>query len=265
MQLSSEAYNFERASRRAMPGLGMPGLGMSRRAGKVSAAPSTPLTIISSVSVLQWVRADLGVHLTSGNVDTLNDQSGNNRHFSQGTAANQPTYTASDATLNNQATFTCDGATRQIASTSFAQADPVWVWLIFKLVTWGANRRVWCANQASNTPTIFMTGSSPAIAQNATSTVNSNSGAVLASWRRGEFLFSSSTGDYIKIGATLVTGASAGATTIASGVVLGGAFSAGVTGNVAFAEYALCAGKPNAGELTALDAYVTSRYGAGLT
>ncbi len=228
------------------------------------APPTTPLTIISSVSVLQWVRSDLGVTVVTG-VSAWLDQTSNHRDFSQGTGANQPTYSASDATLNSQPTLTFDGSNDALASTSFAQADPVWIWMIVKQVTWGANRRIWCANQASNTPTIFMSGVTPNVAENASATANANSAGTLGSWFRTETLFSSSTSDYIKIGPTTVTGASAGATTIATGVLLGGAFSAGVNGNIALAEYVLCAGKPSGAELTALDAYVVGRYGAGLT
>lgn len=44
-----------------------------------------------------WLRGDLGVTLTSGNVSTWADQSGNARHFTQGTDANRPTYDQSGA------------------------------------------------------------------------------------------------------------------------------------------------------------------------
>lgn len=41
-----------------------------------------------------WLRADLGVTLNAGNVSAWADQSGNGRHFTQGTAGAQPAWSA---------------------------------------------------------------------------------------------------------------------------------------------------------------------------
>lgn len=56
-----------------------------------------------------WLRADLGVTLSSG-VAAWADQSGNGRHFSQGTPSLRLGHSASDAAFNNRAVVTGTGA-----------------------------------------------------------------------------------------------------------------------------------------------------------
>jgi hypothetical protein len=59
-----------------------------------------------------WLRADLGITLNGGTVSAWADQSGtgdSNKNCTQGTAANQPTYNASDAGYNGKPTLSFDG------------------------------------------------------------------------------------------------------------------------------------------------------------
>lgn len=68
---------------------------------------SDPTTIFGS-SLELWLRADMGITLNGGNVSAWADQSGKgdaNRNVSQGTAANQPAYNASNASFANQPTL----------------------------------------------------------------------------------------------------------------------------------------------------------------
>jgi hypothetical protein len=74
----------------------------------VVAAAVTPFDP-SKISGLElWLRGDLGVHLTSGNVDTWADQSGNGNNFTQATSgARPPTNTA----IGGQACLVFNGTT----------------------------------------------------------------------------------------------------------------------------------------------------------
>lgn len=56
-----------------------------------------------------WYRADLGITLNGGTVSAWADQSGNSRHASNGTAAQQPTYVASVAGIGNRPALSFDG------------------------------------------------------------------------------------------------------------------------------------------------------------
>jgi hypothetical protein len=61
-------------------------------AGVVFANGFTPKEITGCV---MWMRADLGITLTSAKISTWTDQSGAGNHGTQTTAADRPTYTAS--------------------------------------------------------------------------------------------------------------------------------------------------------------------------
>jgi hypothetical protein len=68
-----------------------------------------------------WYRSDLGITLNGGAVAAWGDQSGNGRHLSQGTAANQPTYVSSVAGLGNRPALSFDaGGDILQTSTPFA-------------------------------------------------------------------------------------------------------------------------------------------------
>lgn len=56
-----------------------------------------------------WYRGDMGITLNGGTVSAWADQSGNGRHLTQGTAAQQPTYVAASASYNQRPALTFDG------------------------------------------------------------------------------------------------------------------------------------------------------------
>lgn len=65
-----------------------------------SGVPWSPLSLGSAL--MSWHRGDLGVTLNGSTVSEWADQSGNAHTFSQGVAANQPTYVASDSNFGGQ-------------------------------------------------------------------------------------------------------------------------------------------------------------------
>lgn len=70
----------------------------------------TPLALSNLAA---WYRADRGITLNGSTVSAWADQSGNGRHLSQGTAANQPTFTASG--IGGQPSLTFDGTNDHVA------------------------------------------------------------------------------------------------------------------------------------------------------
>lgn len=82
----------------------------------IDAAASTDPIGITGADLLQWVRADLGIAESGGLVSQWSDQGSGAKHYTQGTGANQPAYTAADATLLNLPTLTFDGTNDSLQS-----------------------------------------------------------------------------------------------------------------------------------------------------
>lgn len=78
---------------------------------------TTPATIYGSALKL-WLRADLGITLNGGDVSAWANQGTAGGSFDQGTPANQPAWTSSDANMNGQAsvTFTAANSDRLVST-----------------------------------------------------------------------------------------------------------------------------------------------------
>ena len=87
--------------------------------GRVAAGGPPAFSPLQVTGLVLWLRADLGITTVSGKVSAWTDQSGtgdSNKDVTQGTAANRPTYNATDAGYNNQSTLTFDGTDDWMAS-----------------------------------------------------------------------------------------------------------------------------------------------------
>lgn len=232
----------------------------SRRSQQQGGAIVTPLTIITSVSVVQWIRGDLGITLATG-VSAWADQSGNSHHFAQATGNQQPLYTAADATLNNRPTVTGDGANDVLTNGTLPNGAGLWMSGLIKMVTWVASTATW-GGLAGDICDLLPSGVSPTLSQFNGSFANANGGLPVGSWGRVEANYANTAAAYLKLRSTNVGGAAVGA---GSGTGCSIFASAGVAfANHAIAERIVCSGLPTPGEITALDAYYTARYGAGL-
>ena len=112
---------------------------------------------------------------------------------------------------------------------------------------------------------LVQVGSSPSVTQNNGVSVNANTGLTLNTYKRGETYFANNAADYLKLGATKVTGNTAGNSDPSAVFNLGldgGAFG---PANIEVAELAIFSALPSAAQLARLDAYCTARYGVGLT
>lgn len=77
-----------------------------------------------------WLRGDLGVTQSGGTVSLWADQSGNANDYSQGTAANQPTFTAS--AINALPGLSFDG-TNDVLTSSFQISGAKTIFMVRKL------------------------------------------------------------------------------------------------------------------------------------
>lgn len=215
-------------------------------------------SLISSVSVLQYLRSDLGLGVTGSVVNSWADQSGNSHNVSEGTS----TVGIGGVTtgLNGHAGIASNGSTQFGKYTQF-ETVPYWIWWVGRLLaTPSAAAQLFGDNGGSAGNVTFATPSS--------NNLYINNGATLGpllqttnQWIRGEALFANAGADYLKTGSSTSSVGSAGST---AGGGPRGIFARGGSG--APVQYELLArmvlsNAPTSGEKSALDAAVTSFYG----
>lgn len=108
------------------------GLNMPRRSNRIVLPSGTSPLLIFGPALQLWLRSDLGITLNGSNVSAWADQSGcgdANRNVAQGTPANQPVYTASDANYGGQPSLSSAAAVRWLFSgvwnTNFPQPTTI--------------------------------------------------------------------------------------------------------------------------------------------
>lgn len=227
----------------------------------VSGPPPEPPAILGA---LAWrFRADIGITIATG-VSAWNDPV-SGLTLDQGTGAAQPAFVAS--AINSRPAVQSDGVD-DVLSVAWARGTPaalggLYYWAVFRQVA--SNFKYVFGDFVAGGSIVTQT-TSPSLLMFNTANANSNNGAPVGTYVRGEWQFTNSVADYQKLGATSVTGASAG--NAAGGGTLQlfnrGDSAAGAFSRIAFAEIFAFAGTPSAGQRAQLDAYCTSLYGAGL-
>ena len=233
----------------------------NRRGIPGSKSGVTPLTIIKSVPVLQWIRADRGITIGTG-VSAWADQSGNNNNFSQATGSFQPAYNAADATLSNLATVTGDGVNDLLNDTmSLNPAQEIFMSGIVKVITWATSKAVWGSNGVPEGMELAAyTGfSNPQLGQYNGVIANPTGGLPLSTWGRAEQV-QSTTASYTKLNSFLVNSTLNTGSNVVTGTQLFGTTGAAWM-NAGIAERVVTRGVPTPAEKAALDAYYVARYG----
>lgn len=221
----------------------------------VNAAVS-PLTIIKTVTVTHWYRADLGITLVSGKVSAWNDQVGSS-HLVQATTSKQLTYAASDSTFGNKATMTSDALDDDMGVTVNLSGS-IFIASVIKLIT-PANSAPLYGNTFADGN--FLQTFSGVIYQSGPGMNANNDGAVAAmtgNWARYFDRRQNNVNDYIKCGnRTKVQGTACTLTSGSQSFNIGGSASNHL--GAAYREIVICNGEPNTLELSALDAYFSSQ------
>lgn len=231
--------------------------------GGAAAFTGTPDTIL--VTMLQWVRADLGVTIDTG-VSVWADQSGNGADYAQATGTAQPAVTVADVSLNGQDTITFDGTSDFLAATLALPAPgttPTFIWAILRQNAWTITRNIFSDTTATRL-LIFQQTAEPGITMASTTQVNNNTAVAVGAWCRLACQFQNSTSDYLKLAATSVTGASANNFAGGGGRRIAINSTGSAFCSMSLAELIYFAGVPTAGQLADMDLYATARYGAGL-
>lgn len=223
------------------------------------AAPGivSPLTLVTSVPVLQWVRADFGVGSDIAATTWL-DQTQFGNDYTPSPSPNQaPSLLASDASLSGLSTIVFDGAAQGLSCVQLTGVLPYFIVLVAKLITWTANRQIIANASGPAAGMIRMTVGSPQV-----DGVNGvggagNAGAGLNVWERYQLSLTGTAADFLRRGATTVTGALG--TSAGKGRQIGRGAVNGTNANFAIRELIHFGGTPTAPELAAIDTYIAAQ------
>lgn len=257
-----------------------------------SAPPPPPPSILAPDAIFagtggmdQWFDTSQpgAVNVTAGLVTQINDLSGSGRHeVAIGTSpdpAREPTYTATDARINNQPIITYQGeaessANRDATGVTWVRAAPGTTvrWIYTVLVQEGPNlgtNRVLIADATANAfmlkrPSGSGSSVSTLVMQDGASPANSNTGVADGTVAVHELYFSNSLAtDYLKIKGLVANGQNAGNTA-------GTAMQTAVTsaGN-AWSWHSFCfriqlGYLPTLLQLSQLDAYISQQFGSAV-
>lgn len=203
---------------------------------EVAPSPNVAITVAASIdfstfftggTVLQSVQSDKGV--TTGATFTWADQSGNNKHYTQATAAKQPTLTTG---LNGNPgvlfmqNFITPANSQLVTSTLNLPAPgttPTWMGIVWRNITPSANGRPWSDTSTGLAQTAYMASNDAKLTvYNGSAGPLDTAPPALNAWECSEFYFSNSTADYCKRGSNAaVTGVNAG-NSVGTGRSLGG-------------------------------------------
>ncbi len=226
------------------------------------------LTIFSGITFNTLLSSEVGLTLDvggGGGVATWVDQSTAGKSATQVTPSAQAVPQA--AGLNGKQTLLFDGVTQRMAFAGLNLAapgtTPSFFYGVMRIVTDATN--VSPFGCGSTTMRLFR-GSA-----NNLRITNGTNGPLIPytpnAWFRFMVRFGNSAGDYLKVGsASLGVQVNTGNTDPGAGALILGAYLSSGTGvcKVEFASFACLQAEPSGPQLSAADAWVTARYGAGV-
>lgn len=205
-----------------------------------------------------WYRSDQGITQSGGTVSQWSDLSGNARHLTQATSANQPAYGAISGANSLPGLTFANASSTSMAVTFTAIGQPIHLFTVVKIAAYGSNQGIVCGGSIGEcllcegdvsgaNPDIYMGGPGISFATSDTTT--------FALW---ECLANTTSSSIIRGNGSAVTG-SVGSNTL-SGITLGRLISSAFSSCV-ISEVALYSAAVAGTNLTSLRAYFALRYG----
>jgi hypothetical protein len=216
------------------------------------ATANDPLTIAPGWTF--WLVGDNGLSGT-----TWTDQSGNGFNA---TSAIMPAITTN--LLNGRTGITMNGATQHMVFSTLdlppPGTTPSWIFAVWRWKTWTSGDNMYGAS--TSCMRLLQITSLPQVEKH-NGVVSSTLSPALNTWQRSADYYSNTTSDYLKIGASTVTGVNCGNTDPAAGAFRIGSNNGGGAGSPD--ADLLCIGRlprlPTGTEITNLDTWVTAYYG----
>ena len=228
-----------------------------------------PLSLVTSVTNVFYLVGDLGITTGTGVAAWANQgPTGATGDASQATGSLQPAYVS--AGLNGKSYVSADGADDFMTFAALDIQDPdisaIWMWFVFRQRAWVVNTSLFGANATTFMRILQGASASPVMRMNNGVAGAENNGAAINSWVRGEALWSNTAADYLKLGSVTGATAAAGGNNPSAGLFT--LFCHLITGAGAIAAdmaaFGAWQGNPTAPEKSALSAWVTGYYGAGV-
>lgn len=234
---------------------------------------TTPITVLEAIragSVLQWQRPDLDqIVFNGGNVASLLDRSANLNHDTQGTAAAQPLWIASDAAANNRPGVQFDNVNDFLANAIARPApatESTLIWCVLRQDVWTSGDSLFAGISALNGICVAQQLASPELRMLSGNTPAGVLGAAVGDVRRCAWYFSGSANDFSRVGSVTASadaGNNSGGTGHRKGVNRAGAIFSGWT----LFDWTMAKGltpAEAAAAVTGLDGYGTPWFGAGI-
>lgn len=218
---------------------------------------------IYGADLIQWIRADL-LTVSTG-VSLWNDKASPS-NYTQGTAGAQPAFNATGAP-NSQPCVTFDAVDDYMDSgiaLAAPNVTPTFICAMIRQDTWTTGKVLFGSSVGASRCSIEQRTPTPELIIRSSTVAPGNSALAIGAWGRMEGMFQGTTADWIKLKATLVTGATAGVATSGTGRRIGASSTLTNFGGFSVAEMYMVKRIPTSLELVAGDAYMTSRYGSGL-
>ncbi len=227
--------------------------------------------------VLTGAGAGLTVNIATGTAtinniwkatcSALADQSGNSKSYSQATASKQPLISIG---LNGKAGLLFDGVSHTIDSSLNLPAPgttPSFIFWVFRSIAYNNIGILFGPTSGTaGSKLILATSSTPNLAEfNGGANTNTNSALAINSWGACEAYFSATTSDYLRLGATTVSGTAVSATNSATGRQIGNANNlANRFQNMELLAVIYMSSLPSAGTISTARSAVNSAAGYGV-
>ncbi len=226
--------------------------------------PGLGLRLPVTANLAAWFNADKGITIATG-VSAWADQSGNSRTLSQGTAGNQPSYSATGGP-NSIGALTLDGVDDRMATAGFTLNQPVTHYFLTKQISWLAGHRIFDGNTA-NSNLLMQTdggGGSSAVSPNILAFAGTRSSSIttlsIGSWGVVTVVFNGASSEIRLNFAASLTG-DFGATN-AGGLNLGSVSGSGdAPANVSVAEWLVYSAAHNTATQDQIIRYLMRRAG----
>jgi PKD repeat protein len=228
------------------------------------------LQTIPTTTLQAWYKAPVGASpsnltLVSGAISQWNDDSGNGYNLAQGTAANRPTYSATEITSPDGTVYgggTFDGTNDFLSNVAagFTRGTTSTMFMLFRQITIASGSRIVFGSQSGG-QSISTLANNPQFRMNSGGNIDTLIAYPLANYFVVKFQYSNAGNASIKINDLIARALSNTGATTDVGIVIGGNISGTAQSNITFVEGAIYSTALSAPNETSILNYFASKFG----